>query len=214
MLMKIMVGGWLMTTLGSDAQSAAAPSNALASEAVVQAERPGPEVAASAAAAVAKLGEEVVQGRYQVALERMNPQWKDRTAARMGGMKALEAQLARVAEDMVRQGVRMLSFKPQGEPRVLEVAPGSATGGRLVYTKWLVLVSTVSRVRLLQQSEGQPPRQVTIENTGYQVAIAEKGKSDWTFIAGEGLTPSDLRSLFGTLPTDLALPPVSKRIIP
>ncbi|MBM3864125.1 MAG: hypothetical protein FJ385_09315 [Verrucomicrobia bacterium] len=208
----ILVGLWWSTATGLMAQPAAA--TAAPSEAVVQAERPGPEVAASALAAVAKLGEEVVQGRYLAALERMNPQWKERTAARMGGMKALETQLAGVAEEMVRQGVRMLSFKPQGEPRVLEVSPGTSRGGNLVYTKWLVLVPTVSRVRLLQQSEGQAARQVTIESTGYQVAIADKGAADWTFIDGAGLTAADLRGLFGTLPAELALPPVLKRIIP
>ena len=56
-----------------------------------------PDVVASAVAAVAKLGDEVVMGRYQVAVERMNPLWKERTAKRMGGMEELEKQLAGVA---------------------------------------------------------------------------------------------------------------------
>ena len=47
------------------------------SEAEVVSEPVPPEVVASAVAAVAKLGEEVVMGRYKVAVDRMNPQWKD-----------------------------------------------------------------------------------------------------------------------------------------
>ena len=80
-----------------------------------------PDVVASAVAAVDKLGEEVVLGRYQVAVERMNPMWKERTAKRMGGMEALEKQLDGVATQMVQQGISMISFKPQGQPRSYEV---------------------------------------------------------------------------------------------
>jgi hypothetical protein len=174
-------------------------------------------VVASAVAAVTKLGEEVVLGRYQVALERMNPQWKERTAARMGGMQILEKQLAGVAAQMVQQGISMISFKPQGQPLVHQVSPGSrkvrengVETDRLVYTKWLVMVPTVTRFRILQEGN---PRPLLVESTGYQVAVSDKGKNDWTFIDGAGLKASELRAIFITLPPDLPLPPVSKREI-
>jgi hypothetical protein len=174
-----------------------------------------PEVAVSAVAAVAKLGDEVVLGRYQVAVDRMNPLWKERAAARMGGMEALEKQLSAVAAQMVQQGISMISFKPQGQPRVYQVSPGRKLvkeGGvdveKLVYTKWLVLVPTVTKFRIIREGV---PKPLVIESTSYQVAVTDKGRTDWTFIDGAGLKPDDLRGLFLTLPRNLELPPVEKR---
>ena len=191
------------------------PPAAAAGEAEVMTELVPPEVVASAVEAVRKLGEQVVLGRYHVALERMNPLWKERTAARMGGMEALERQLAGVAAEMVRQGITMISFKPQGKPQVHEVSPGKMTirengtdAERLVFTKWLVMVPTVTRFRII--SEGNP-RPVVIESTGFQVAIADKGRLDWTVIDGAGVTVADLRGLFITLPHNMELPPLAKR---
>ena len=184
-------------------------------EAQIIAEPVPPQVATSAVGAVSQLGEQVVLGRYHVALERMNPAWKERIASRMGGMEALERQLNGVAAEMVRQGITMISFKPQGTPIVHEVSPGKkvirengAEVERLVFTQWLVMVPTVTRFRII--AEGNP-RPMIIESTGFQVAISDKGKLDWTFIDGAGLKSSDLRGLFITLPQDIALPPVGKR---
>ncbi len=184
-------------------------------EAEIMAEPVPPGVKASAVAAVGKLGDEVVLGRYQAALDRMNPEWKQRTAARMGGMAELERRLEGVAAEMIRQGITMISFKPQGEPFVHEVSPGTkkvrengVEKERMVFTKWLVLVPTVTRFRII--AEGNP-RPMVIENTGFQVAVADKDKLDWSFIDGSGLTAADLRGLFITLPKDMELPPVGKR---
>ncbi len=184
-------------------------------EAEVMSEPVPPGVVAAASAAVARLGEEVVMGRYQVAVERMNPMWKERAAKRMGGMEALEKQLEGVAAQMVQQGISMISFKPQGQPWPYEVSPGKKVvkeNGveveKLVYTKWMVLVPTVTRFRILREGN---PKPLVIESTGFQVAICDKGKNDWTFIDGGGLNPNDLRALFVTLPQDMTLPPVGKR---
>jgi hypothetical protein len=173
------------------------------------------EVVASASAAVASLGNEVVMGRYQVAVERMNPQWKEGIAARMGGMKKLEEQLSGVARQMVQQGISMISFKPQGQPRSYEVGPGKKlerVDGKevesLIFTKWLVLVPTATKFRILREGETKP---LVIDSIGFQIAISEKGRNEWTFIDGSGLTVNDLRSLFGTLPKDLQFPPLEKR---
>jgi len=196
------------------AQQPPAQATAL-SEAEVMSDPVPPDVVNSAVAAVSKLGDEVVLGRYQAAIERMNPAWKERTAARMGDMAKLEKQLADVAAQMVRQGISMISFKPQGQPLTYQVSPGKKIikeNGkeveRLVFTKWLVLVPTVTRFRIMREGE---PRPLVIECTGYQVAISDKGANDWTFIDGAGLKPADLRGLFITLPQDIDLPPVEKR---
>jgi hypothetical protein len=194
-----------------------APPAAAESESEVIAEAVPPQAIAGAVDAVAKLGEEVVRGRYHVAIERMNPVWKERTAARMGGMEKLEKQLAGIAAQMVQQGVSMISFKPQGQPMAYEVSPGKKLvreNGkdveRMVYTKWMILVPTVTRFRIMQEGN---PRAIVIESTGFQVAFSEKGKNDWTFIDGAGLKPGDLRGVFITLPQDMELPTVTRREI-
>lgn len=173
-----------------------------------------PDVVNSAVAAVASLGDSVVMGRYQVAVERMNPLWKERTASRMGGMAELEKQLASVAQQMVKQGITITSFKPQGQPQSFEVGPGKgseAVDGQqvetLIFKKWLLLIPTSTQFRVMR--DGQ--KTVLIESIGFQVAISDKEKNDWTFIDGSGLTVNDLRSMFGTLPQDLVLPPLEKR---
>lgn len=177
-------------------------------EAEVIADAVPAEVVQSATSAVAALGNEVVMGRYQVALERMNSLWKERIAQRMGGMQALEQQLAKVPEEMVRQGITMLSSKPEGKPTVLQVVPQKNKTGTLVYTKWLVLVPTMTKFRFIREGN---PKPLVIESVGYQAAISHKDKLDWTFIDGAGLKVSDLRGLFITLPRNIELPPVSKR---
>lgn len=184
-------------------------------EAEVMREPVPPAVVASAVAAVAKLGDEVVLGRYQVAVERMNPMWKERAAKRMGGMEALQKQLEGVAAQMVQQGISMISFKPQGQPRTYEVSPGKkmvrengVDVEKLAYTRWMVLVPTATKFRILREGN---PKPIVIESTGYQVAISDKDESNWTFIDGAGLTTNDLRSMFITLPPDIELPPVGKR---
>ncbi len=175
------------------------------------------EVIASAVKAVAELGQEVVLGRYQAAVERMYPQWKERTAKRMGGMAELEQQLEAVAAQMREQGISITDFKPQGQPRGYEVFPGKqveTVDGKQVetlrYTKWLILVPTFTHFRTFIDGD---PRAVTIESTGFQVAISEKGGDNWTFIDGSAVSVNDLRSLFLTLPKDLELPPLEKRQI-
>jgi len=174
-----------------------------------------PEVIASASAAVAKLGDEVVLGRYQVAVDRMNPMWKERTARRMGGMEALNKQLAGVAKQMIQQGISMISFKPQNQPRAYEVSPGKKVEKingveteSLVFNKWLVLVPTTTKFRIMREGE---TKALVIDSTGFQVAISDKGKNDWTFIDGAGISVNDLRSMFATLPQDMTLPPLEKK---
>lgn len=195
------------------AQPPAAPQAPL-SESEVMSEPVPPEVVASAVAAVAKLGDEVVLGRYQVAVDRMNPMWKERAAKRLGGMEVLEKQLSGVAAQMVQQGISMISFKPRGQPRCYEVWPGKKVvrengvdAEKLVHTKWLVLVPTTTQFRIFRKGT---PKAIVIDSTSYQVAISDKGRNDWTFIDGAGLTVNDLRSLFITLPQNLELPPVEK----
>jgi len=48
---------------------------------------------------------------------------------------------------------------------------------------------------------------------GFQVAIADKGSDDWTFISGSDISVADLRSLFTSLPANLELPEVKREMV-
>ena len=180
-------------------------------------EKVPPEIFLSAVAAVKELGEEVVRGRYDIAIDRMYPQWKARAAKRIGGMPELKEQLDRVSKEMLRRGISITGFKPEGKPKAFEVFPGKKVeviDGKSVetqlHTKWLVLVPTVTTLRAMIDGD---PVAVNIESTGFQVAVCEKGEDEWFFIDGASVTVSELRSLFITLPKDLKLPPLEKKQI-
>ncbi len=180
-------------------------------------EVPSPQIIASASKAVEDLGKEIVMGRFHVAGERMYPMWKERAAKRVGGMHKLQQQIDGVAKDMLRQGISITHFAPHGQPRSFEVYPGKVVEvvdgekvERLRYTKWLVLVPTVTTFRTHLKGD---PIAVMIESTGFQVAVTDKGKEDWTFIDGSGVTVNELRRLFVNLPMNLELPPLERRQI-
>lgn len=174
------------------------------------------EVVNSAITATNDLGRQVVLGKFKVSLDRMYPQWKDRLSMRLGGQKALENQFDQALAEMMKQGTSMVSFKTYGFPRVYEVYPGKKVeviDGKevetLINTKWLLLIPTEVRYRVLQKQEA-----FVIESKGFQVAIADKDKLQWTFIDGAGLTVQDLRSLFISLPKDMELPEIQRRTVP
>ncbi len=175
------------------------------------------EIIKSAVTAVEALGKEVVLGKYQSAIDRMYPQWKERTAKKMGGMEKLEKQLEDVSKQMLKRGISITDFKPQGKPTAFEVYPGKAVqiiDGKetevMRYTKWLVIVPTVTRVRMLIDGDPIP---LNYESTGFQVAISDKGSNEWFFIDGSAVTVSELRSLFITLPENMELPALDKKQI-
>ncbi len=177
---------------------------------------PPADIAASAVSAVEELGKQVALGNHKVAIEKMYPKWKERMARRVGGMEALEKQLEGIGEMMAKQGVSLSSFRPTGMPVCYEVWPGkkiSIEDGKeveqLVYEKWLLLIPTETEYRITQP--GTPPTFYKITSKGFQVAISDKGKNDWTFIDGSSITVADLRSLFITLPENMELLPIERK---
>jgi len=178
-----------------------------------------PEVTSSAVAAVKDLGEQVVLGKHQVAVDRMYPQWKESVAKRSGGMDKLEAKLAGIGKMMTEQGVSLRSFKPTGAPTAYEVGPGKEVvevNGKkveqMVHKQWLLLIPTVTEYRITKPAEkGGVPQFLVITSTGFQVAISDKGKNEWTFIDGAGVTVPELRRLFITLPETMELPPIERK---
>ncbi len=174
------------------------------------------EVVNSAIAAVNDLGRQVVLGKMKTSLDRMYPQWKERMSRKLGGEEKLAKQFDEAVAEMVRQGTSMISFKTHGFPKVYEVFPGKKVelvDGKqvetLINTKWLLLIPTEVRYRVVQKQES-----FVIESKGFQVAIADKEKLEWTFIDGAGLTVQDMRSLFISLPADMELPEFQRRAIP
>ena len=187
----------------------------LAAGTPVGAQAPAPrEVTSSAIAAVEALGKRVVLGDHKAAIESMYPQWKKRMAKRFGGIEKLEQQLDGIGEEMARNGVGIISFKTMGAPRAYEVWPGKPLDGvegeaQPVFDKWLLLIPTVTQFRIMQ---GDPPETHVINSHGFQVAIADKGRNNWTFINGSDVSVSDLRSLFASLPANMELPPVKREV--
>jgi hypothetical protein len=181
-----------------------------------------PDVAGSAVAAVTALGQQVLVGNYAVAAEKMYPQWKERMALRVGGQAALEKQLAGVGQQMQKNGITLKSFKPIGKPSIYEVGPGTkreVVNGQVVetltYSKWLVLVPTQVEYRVLKPADkNSPAKPYTLISKGFQVAVSDKGKNNWTFIDGNELSINDLRSIFITLPDTMVLPEVKRELIP
>ena len=174
------------------------------------------EVVNSAITAVNDLGKQVVLGKYKVAMDRMYPQWKERLSSRAGGEAVLAKQFENMTAEMTKQGTSMVSFKSYGFPKVYEVYPGKkveTVDGKqvetLINTKWLLLIPTETRYRLMKDRE-----QLVIESKGVQVAVADKDKLVWSFIDGSGLTVQDLRSMFISLPKDMELPEIKRRSVP
>jgi len=163
------------------------------------------EVVKSAEAAVNEMGKKIVMGDHGVAVDRMYPQWKERLAKRVGGREKLEEQLRSIGETMARNGISIVSVETHGEPMAHEVWPGKDADGNEVMTKWLLLVPTVTELRILRDGDPKPSR---LKMYGFQVAVADKDKLEWTFINGSDVTVSDLRSFFTSLPANLELPEV------
>lgn len=175
------------------------------------------EVTASAVAAVKALGDQVVLGKHQVAIERMYPELKKQLAKKEGGIEKLEAKLADgFGRKMSEQGVQLISFRPEGRPIAYEVGPGkevvdegSGPVERMIFRQWLILIPTVTEYRTTRPVvEGGVAKSLVVTGRGFQVAVSDKGKNDWTFIYGAGLTVPDLRRLFFTLPDTMVLPEI------
>jgi len=176
------------------------------------------EVTSAAVAAVKAMGDQVVLGKHQVAIDRMYPQWKESVAKREGGMEKLEEKLAGIVKQMNEQGVQLLAFRPEGVPTAYEVGPGKEVveeDGRkvekMIFKKWLLLIPTVTQYRITKPAQaGELPKFLVITSRGFQVAISDKGKNDWTFIDGAGVTVPELRRLFITLPDTMVLPEIKR----
>ncbi len=166
-----------------------------------------------AEAATRAMGQQVLQGNFRVALDRMYPRWKKRAAKKLqGGQDELAKRLAEIPREMARQGISMLKYEVQKPTSAHEVVllRGVDKGGRPIkmYLEWLVFVPTRAEYRVIDPTTRLPRK---IETLGFQVAVNKKGTADWHFIDGRNCSLADLRSFFPSLPENqklLGLPEV------
>mgnify|MGYP004360290673 CR=1 FL=1 len=166
-----------------------------------------------AEAATRTMGQQVLQGNFRVALDRMYPRWKKRAAKKLqGGQAELAKRLAEIPKEMARQGISMLNYEVQKPTSAHEVVllRGEDKEGRPIrmYLEWLVFVPTRAEYRVIDPTTRLPRK---IETTGFQIAVNKKGTPDWHFIDGRNCSIADLRSFFPSLPENqklLGLPEV------
>ncbi|MBK1790174.1 hypothetical protein [Persicirhabdus sediminis] len=163
-----------------------------------------PNVEESARQSVQKLGNEVMANNVNFAIEKIYPRWKSRLAMQMGGEDKLVARMQQVPDELLRAGVSIISFRADRPTQFYEVWPSRierVIDGRkqeVVVKHHLTMVPTVTRFRIIDQKAGKVHH---IDSYGFQVAVSEMGKNEWTFIDGATISEADLRSLFPTIPT-------------
>lgn len=183
-------------------------------------------IAASAQAAVQKLGLEMMKGNFKYGQERIYPRWKRRLAKRYGSMEKLDAQLAAANQQKINMKLTVIAYRadmPKSffsvwRAKKIDPATGKplldAAGRELVVEHWLAVVPTVTRVRIPDAK--LVGKSYVLEEQSYTIAVSEKGSNDWTFLTGLKPNVQDLRGLFPSLPStaaELGLPESSAREI-
>ncbi len=153
------------------------------------------------------MGQQVLEGNFRVALDRMYPRWKKRAAKKLaGGEGELARRLAEIPKEMTRQGISMLKYEVQKPTSAHEVVllRGEDRQGKAVqmYLEWLVFVPTRAEYRIIDPKTRLARK---IETLGFQIALNKKGTPDWYFIDGRNCTITDLRSFFPGLPDNQKL---------
>lgn len=162
------------------------------------------EALTSAAAATEALGDEVLKTNYSYVFQRMHPRFKARAAKKAGGEEQLAVQLSKLPDRLKQQGITILSFEAAQPESAFLIGE---------FKEWVVFVPTTKVYLVPDPQLGKNRR---IESKGYQIAVSKVGANDWYFIDGANMAPSDLRSLFPSLPPELSklnLPEVSQKEI-
>ncbi len=142
------------------------------------------ETAASSQAATQELGNNVIQGNFLFAHDKMYPRYMKRQVA-VHGAKKFKQQFLEVGKTLNVMGATITSFKadapvgffrvwPQIRPAAkLKIKSGEQKdliAGDVVYN-WLIMVPT-TQVWTFTSNKGGPPRKLKRE--GFQVAIAQE----------------------------------------
>lgn len=171
--------------------------------------QPVPEVIRiEAQKATQVLMNQVVKGDIDAAFKHMNPKWKNIEARKNGGAAKLNKKIREGFADLQAKGITLRATQAKRPTVAFEVDFGlqeQMVNGKPtkvgVYKQWMVFVPTVSQVTAIDH--GAVPRQtVEMRLDGFQIALCEKGKNDWTFIDGAHIKGAELRQLFPFLPKD------------
>ena len=175
-----------------------------------------PEVLESARQATQALADEVVRGDLAAPIRKMYPEWKTKEAAKVGGVKKLEARALKAVQELRAKGVKINVMRAEQPFSAFEVDFGlRGQQKKPIYRKWLVFVPTTSIITAMNSAKN-PPEVVDMRMESYQIAISDKGRNNWSFLDGNQIEAFQLRQLFPFLPKnnrDLALPKVGGKII-
>ena len=162
----------------------------------------------SVQAAAQKLGNEVLQSNFRYAIDKMYPRWKARQAKRLGSEAKLLAAFNSAGAKMQEAGVTLDSFTALSPTSAYRVHPKLKAGRSEIRSSadldYQILIFIPTKMKMTFLMEGQPKRSFMRES--FQVAIAQEGSNQWSFIDGSTIRMTDLRSMFPLLPYDLVLP--------
>lgn len=166
------------------------------------------EVSQSVQVAAQRLGNEVLKSNFRYAIDHMYPRWKNRQAKRLGSEAKLLAAFNNAGAKMQEAGVTLESFQALEPTAAYRVHPKLKPGVRDVNSSsdldYQLLVLIPTKMKMSFFVEGHPKR--SFMRHSYQIALAQEGSNQWTFIDGSTIRFTDLRSLFPLLPSDLELP--------
>lgn len=194
----------------------------LGSQAFAQ-EEPPVGTADSAQRAVQVLGDEVVKGNLEYAVNNMYPRLLARLIKQIGNKEDLLLRVQKAGEQMTQNGISIIKFK-SGAPtsffrvwplRKKGTDPTSNAPEDFVY-QWLTFVPTQKTIRVIDSSNVEKRIRI-YEQEGFQVAITREDVDDWTFIDGSTLSIETLRSLFPSIPVDIDMlkdPITGKKVLP
>lgn len=162
----------------------------------------------SVQAAAQQLGNEVLKSNFRYAIDHMYPRWKSRQAKRLGSEDKLLAAFSNAGAQMQEAGITLDSFVALQPTRAYRVHPKMKSGRNEIRSSadldYQILVFIPTKMQMSFHSENQPKR--SFMRLSYQIAIAQEGADQWTFIDGATIRVTDLRSMFPLLPNDLELP--------
>ncbi|MFC4995077.1 hypothetical protein [Rubritalea tangerina] len=167
-----------------------------------------PEVSASVKKSVQALGNEVLKSNYRFAVDKMYPRWRVRQAKRLGSETLLLESFNKAGAQMQEAGITIDSFVAQPAWKAYRVHPKKKPGVREIRSSedvsYELLVFVPTKMKMTFYIKDAPKRSFMRES--FQIALAQEGTNQWTFIDGATIRVQDLRSMFPLLPHGLELP--------
>lgn len=157
--------------------------------------------------ATQQMVDKTLRGDFVAVVERTYPEYLQfRAREKRRTIPQTKAALVNNLRKIGQEGVvldAMITLNPQSafevdygvEKRVVngeEVQAG-------IYRKWMVFIPTVLDISAMDH-DAKPPRMRNFRKWDFEVAIADKGQENWTFIPGSSANAMELRKYFKFLP--------------